>query len=178
MKVNSVSELTTLTFCVPTALKAQAELEVTALLDRLLDGHAPAQSANGIDETFQVLTPAAAKTLGNSWKLPAWKLTNDAEYQRNRWMVRHCTGDARQSLQLLLESPDRVNTADIADQVGIELSSVPGMLRGISSHCRRVNRRPCWHWVKPKDDPKGIGYAKLDDDLVELLTWSFEHLDG
>lgn len=182
MYINSMSELTAMTFCVPNDLEAQAREEIHQLLDELVAAHAGDYASDegpvSAAARFEVLSAAAARKLGNSWKLPAWELSNEAERERGRWVIQQCTTPARQTLRLFVERPERVNTSDIRQLLDVEARSVPGVLRAISSHCRRVRRRPCWHWTGPKEDPQGVGYVSLDDDLVEILTWGFASLDS
>jgi hypothetical protein len=182
MQITSVSELTTITFSVPTAIAEQARAEVTQVLDGIIATHAghaggPA-TASDHGSVFRILTPSEARSLGKSWSLPAWLLANDAERERGRWVIEHCTTQGRQVLRLFLEQPDRVDTEEIQKLLEVDAGSVPGILRAISAHCRRLDRRPCWHWIAPSDDPRGTGFIRLDEDLVEILTWGFDNPTG
>lgn len=70
MYINTVSELTAITFCVPPELEALARAEVTRMLDELVAAHAGDEPPPDTTSQFQVLSAAAARTLGDSWKLP------------------------------------------------------------------------------------------------------------
>lgn len=140
---------------------------MVAALDALLNGSDGAVPPDVEQAAFEVLEPEQAAQLGNSWRLPSWEMDNQGEQGRMDWVTDRVTDNGRTILRLLTEDSVGLTTAMIAEEVGVKRASVPPMLKAISAYCRRVRRKPCWHWHPVED---GEGYMTTDNDQVALIS--------
>jgi hypothetical protein len=136
---DSANDLVPVTTWVPAPHVMEFQIGVAALLIPLGSGGSPADRR---DEWPIALAEAVAE-LRNAWDNARW---TDDDGDRAAWVKARIDPPSPSGsvLRALITSPDGVNGQDLANAAGIKTGSVPSCLGALSSHTRRVRRRPMW----------------------------------
>jgi hypothetical protein len=135
---DSTNDLVAVTTWVPARHVMDFQTGAATLLAQLSSG----SLAEPTDEWPIALADAVAERR-DAWDNPRW---SDDDGDRAAWVkARIDPGSPSGSiLRALVTSPDGVKGGDLARTAGIEPISVPSCFGALSSHTRRVRRRPMW----------------------------------
>jgi hypothetical protein len=139
------SEVTTISFAVPSEVALEFQARAFALLDGLTAAsHAVGGPVTPVEEVgFTPLTSSQVQGI-DVWQLDPW---TEVDGERALWVVESLPEVPRAVLTHLCRRPDRwVSGADIGRELGLShgAKSVPPSFKSMANRCRRAGRRPMW----------------------------------
>lgn len=147
------------------AFQSQAQ----RLLEQLTGGE-PGPDSNSPDgRIFRPMDAAEARQL-DVWKLPEWGSNGDDE-QRAAWLLNDLHDNQRRIVASFVHhGTEDVDGDTVGEEAGYESGArgVAPALAAIALRCRRVYRRPMWHF---RDSPSGDGAGtyRMDASTQELF---------